>query len=317
MPGRLRGSGLLLSAPEHRAVATMGERRHPGQGDDAFFPAPPGLSDFVLYLWRRRSPADVPVVVQPTLPHGCIDVFMLDGGPCRVVGPATTRIDRAIPGGAEILGVRLRPGVGARLFGGAAGELVDRDAYLGDLSGAKGFLRSTRHVVDIASEAHRPLVDALAPHVSAAGAADGVAFGTDWLARHPSARIDDLSSRLAWSAREVRRRFSRALGFGPKVIQRMLRLQRALSLAGQSRGDPAGGLSRLALAAGYADQAHMSREFRVLARTTPATLVPMVSGFSQVTPWLELLGLSRRSGRSAGAPEVGRGAGATDPREAR
>jgi AraC-like DNA-binding protein len=242
-------------------------------GDDDFLPPPAPLADFVLYMWRRRFPPRARVVVQPTMPDGCVDLLSIDGGPTYVMGPETVRMDHLIPGGTEIVGVRLRPGVGARLFGAALGELVDGGAFIRDLSDTPAFLRSTRHQLASASAYHRPLLDALLPRIAAAHPDDGVSFGVSWLSRHPAGTIDELCVRLGWSPREVRRRFTSALGFGPKVMQRVLRFQRVLYLAG--RGAPSGTatLSELAVACGYADQAHMTRDFRALALTTPGELL--------------------------------------------
>jgi AraC-like DNA-binding protein len=56
--------------------------------------------------------------------------------------------------------------------------------------------------------------------------------------------------------------FRRAVGLTPKRYCRVRRFQRALAL-------PRGSLGALALAAGYSDQAHFTREFRALAGLTP------------------------------------------------
>lgn len=54
-----------------------------------------------------------------------------------------------------------------------------------------------------------------------------------------------------------------------------VRLQRVLALAGRSHGrEP---LAGLAAVAGYADQAHMSRELRALAGSSPRALLPGAS----------------------------------------
>ncbi|MBX6364594.1 MAG: helix-turn-helix transcriptional regulator [Gemmatimonadetes bacterium] len=259
------------ATPRARPTPTPVSR--PGYGDDAFFPAPPALAEFVLCLWRRRYPADVETLVQPTLPDGCIDVVSVNGCPAYAMGPETVRVDHPVRGGTEIIGVRLRPGVGARLFGAVAAELSDAGALLSDLPGAPRYLPGTRHTLELPSAAHRPLVDALLPRIAGAGPDDGVAYGAAWLARHPAASIDDLCVRLGWSPREVRRRFTLALGFGPKLMQRMLRFQRVLALAQRARGGADATLSRLAAACGYADQAHMTREFRALAFVTPRELL--------------------------------------------
>jgi AraC-like DNA-binding protein len=72
--------------------------------------------------------------------------------------------------------------------------------------------------------------------------------------------------------RQLRRRFADAVGYGPKTLERILRFQRFLRLArgdGASRPD----LARLALEAGYADQAHLTRECSRLAGLPPAALL--------------------------------------------
>jgi transcriptional regulator GlxA family with amidase domain len=75
-------------------------------------------------------------------------------------------------------------------------------------------------------------------------------------------------------ARQLRRRFADAVGYGPKTLQRILRFQRFLALARGSDHD----LARLALEAGYADQAHLTRECTRLAGLAPAALLASGAG---------------------------------------
>ena len=75
------------------------------------------------------------------------------------------------------------------------------------------------------------------------------------------------------SERHLRRRFADAVGYGPKTLQRILRFQRFLALA-QPRTD----LARLAFEAGYADQAHLTRECTRLAGLPPAALLASGAG---------------------------------------
>jgi AraC-like DNA-binding protein len=58
------------------------------------------------------------------------------------------------------------------------------------------------------------------------------------------------------------------VGYGPKLLQRVLRFQAFLAAC----GDAAPGLAELAVEAGYADQAHLGRETRALAGLTPTEL---------------------------------------------
>ncbi|WP_244211094.1 helix-turn-helix domain-containing protein [Amycolatopsis kentuckyensis] len=66
------------------------------------------------------------------------------------------------------------------------------------------------------------------------------------------------------SERRLRRRFVQAVGYGPATYLRVSRFQRAVALAPHVCG-----LAALAAAAGYADQAHLSRECRALTGLTP------------------------------------------------
>lgn len=78
-----------------------------------------------------------------------------------------------------------------------------------------------------------------------------------------AARVEDAGP-LAVSERRLRRRFVQAVGYGPATYLRVSRFQRAVALAPHVPG-----LAALAAAAGYADQAHLSRECRALTGLTP------------------------------------------------
>jgi transcriptional regulator GlxA family with amidase domain len=103
---------------------------------------------------------------------------------------------------------------------------------------------------------------ALDAHVIAAASA---------LARAPMT-LDDLDERTGPGARQLRRRFVQQVGYGPKTYQRVMRFRRFMAVANTGR-QPLGGLAGLALAVGYADQAHLTRECRRLADRTPAQLL--------------------------------------------
>ncbi|VVJ21175.1 Transcriptional regulator [Amycolatopsis camponoti] len=87
-----------------------------------------------------------------------------------------------------------------------------------------------------------------------------LARGTD-PAQVAAARLEEP---VAVSERRLRRRFVQAVGYGPATYLRVARFQRAVALASR-----ASGLAALAVAAGYADQAHLSRDCRALTGLTP------------------------------------------------
>lgn len=82
--------------------------------------------------------------------------------------------------------------------------------------------------------------------------------------RHGSLRIKSLSEALRASRGYVHERFMVETGFSPKRYAALRRFSRIKSMAES--------LARVALAAGYADHAHLSREVRKFAGTTPAGL---------------------------------------------
>jgi AraC-like DNA-binding protein len=99
-----------------------------------------------------------------------------------------------------------------------------------------------------------------------------VRYVVAWAARDPTRGLDEFAGECGISERQLRRRFAAGVGYGPKTLQRILRLQRLLWLASGADGARLG-LARLAIAAGYADQPHMTREAVALTGATPRQLL--------------------------------------------
>jgi AraC-like DNA-binding protein len=91
-------------------------------------------------------------------------------------------------------------------------------------------------------------------------------------------RVGALAREIGWSRKHLAQRFSLEVGAGPKTVGRILRF------AGARRSIDAGVAARrmdwagLAFEWGYADQAHLIREFRAMAGVTPADYVRDVAG---------------------------------------
>lgn len=77
------------------------------------------------------------------------------------------------------------------------------------------------------------------------------------------------SSRLAqaagWSRKHLAARFRDEIGIGPKAVARIVRINRAI---GEARS-AAVGWADIAAGCGFADQAHMTREFQALVGVSP------------------------------------------------
>jgi AraC-like DNA-binding protein len=91
------------------------------------------------------------------------------------------------------------------------------------------------------------------------------------------ARANDLAqvrAQLGWPARRLQRWCAYHLGLTPEHLLRLFRLHRSTTLLVDGPGSypwqaPPASLAEQALQAGYADQSHMGRDFRLLADATP------------------------------------------------
>ena len=91
------------------------------------------------------------------------------------------------------------------------------------------------------------------------------------LASNPGVAVSNLTGDAA-SARRLQRKFLTHVGVGPKRLARMFRLQRATRLWASGK---ASSWADLALAAGYSDQAHLVRDCRELAGTSPGRIAEL------------------------------------------
>lgn len=121
------------------------------------------------------------------------------------------------------------------------------------------------------SEARLALLDAFfARQFAATDVARGYlpwAFQALANAREPSTTA--LAAELGWSRKHFTQRFRDATGFTPDRFRRLARFER---FAAALRSGPDESLAELAAEAGYADQAHLTREVTQFARTTPGEL---------------------------------------------
>lgn len=83
------------------------------------------------------------------------------------------------------------------------------------------------------------------------------------------ARIGDIRRDIGWSERHFAVQFRHQFGLTPKAFARILRFGRAARALGQGEAT----LASVALACGYYDQAHFTRDFREFAGITPLALL--------------------------------------------
>ena len=230
----------------------------------AEWPAPAALRDAVACLWAQVTTegADRTGLV---LPDGCADLIWEQGRGAFVAGPDTGPAPTTMAAGTVILGVRFRPSAGGPALGIPLSELRDQRVDLADLRRAEaGRLPAA---LDPQTAAARVL-DVTAALLDG-GAPDPVVTWAARLLRDPQARAEDVAAAVGLSMRQLRRRCHAAVGYGPKTLQRVLRFRRFVS---RIDACPDVDLAAVAAEAGYADQAHLTRECAKLSGLTPAAL---------------------------------------------
>jgi AraC-like DNA-binding protein len=235
-------------------------------------PPPRALAPWVACTWERCDGGDAPVRV---MPDGCIDIIWTAGAGAVVVGANTTAFLVDLPARTHVVGVRMRPGAEPPLLGVDGAALRDGRAPLHELWGDDGLLLA--ELLEDSPDRPGALLAALASRAAAAGAPDPLVQAAVARLGRDAVGVGELARRLFVSERQLRRRVGSAVGYGPKRLARVLRLERALAAA---RGGEE--LARVAAAAGYADQAHFAGDCRELAGVPPTALLGAFGGLTRV-----------------------------------
>ncbi|MDX8532368.1 AraC family transcriptional regulator [Mesorhizobium sp. VK25A] len=174
-------------------------------------------------------------------------------------------------GGACCVQVNFTP-LGARqFFGLPMSELRDRMVGLDDALGFDGI--ALREQLGEASDWYKRFDITEGFIAGRLAEANGLPPEIAWAYRTVvtsggRTRISTLAGEIGWSRKHLAAKFTDAIGMGPKTLSRIVRFNRALSLSKQQDDDWAG----IAADCGYADQAHLVREFHQLAGETPTAL---------------------------------------------
>ena len=187
-----------------------------------------------------------------------------------LVGPMTRPgVELGFYGTIETFTVHFTPTGLSRLFGVPMDTLADEAAPVGDVIGAAGrplieaVRRQERFEARIAS-ALRWAESAL-EGVRPAGAVDRAAI----LIGEEDGRtlVDQLARAAGLSPRQLQRRFTSEVGVAPKHYARLCRMAGVIRARNAA---PQRTLIDLAHDFGFADQAHLSREFRALSGRNPS-----------------------------------------------
>ncbi|MBR0812504.1 AraC family transcriptional regulator [Bradyrhizobium diazoefficiens] len=223
-----------------------------------------------LVAFRHAAPLALPLLVNLGTPF-CIALgHHPDSADARssfaaglFPGPVMIESD----GRAECVQVDFTPLGAYRFFGGAVPDLTARMVGLDDILGQDGENLRARVAEAAGWQRRFEIVEDFVLRRAVHEPSPAVAFALETLWRGAGAvRIADIAADIGWSRKHLTRRFHNEIGVPPKTLAQMLRFHRACVLA---RRDGTGGWAAIAAEAGYADQAHLARDFRVLSGETP------------------------------------------------
>ncbi|GAA2005470.1 AraC family transcriptional regulator [Catenulispora subtropica] len=218
----------------------------------------------VACVWTRANPGR-DEHGQLVVPDGCVDLVWRDGD-VQLVGPDRRSWVATMAPGETIAGIRLRPGVAPLLLGRMpAPEMQGRQVPLTDVV-ARG---DARPAGADSPQSAVAVLDAYIAGLARSYEADEAVLHAIKILSRETPHVPDLAERVGLSERQLRRRFTDAVGYAPKTLHGILRFQRAVRIGRRGPGTLAG----IAYEAGYADQAHFTREVKRLAGTTPARLL--------------------------------------------
>jgi AraC-like DNA-binding protein len=234
------------------------------------------LAGAVRTVWIQRTGQEP--YVQRHLPTGGVEIHFPIGGRPQLLGPLTGPYVDVLPPFTTLVGVRFHPGT-APLLPAVLEDLVDERVGLAELWGRSADRLGERVAEETGPEAALDLLQAhLLRTFRRAGIADRlVTQAARLLMPWDPVDVHTIAAHLSISQSQLRRRCLHAVGLGPKALQRTLRFQAFLALAQagvapRGRGEESG-LAAIAAEAGYADQAHLSRECLRLTGLSPRVLL--------------------------------------------
>jgi AraC-like DNA-binding protein len=250
----------------------------------SYAPGPP-LSELVDYFWLFAG--GQAARKERIVPSGTIElVINLRHDDLRIHDPAQPeryeRFSGAVTSGTysrvfivdamqheSMFGVHFKPGGAFPLLGALASELTDSHADLADLWGRSALeLRERLCAVSTPRDRFQVMEEVLTHRLRRSAkrhSAIPIALGAFGPAG-TRASIRDVAREVGLCQRRFIQVFSAQVGLTPKLFCRLLRLQRARTLAEQIERLDWG---QLASACGYFDQSHLIRDFQEFSGLTP------------------------------------------------
>lgn len=231
------------------------------------FPPPPALEPLIEHFWAQHGQGNATKREWRVIPDpnpNVIFVVFRNGSSihmrCAVVGARSRFADVSMTNRVFTCGVRLRPGALPLLTGFPASDFTNQSVPIEAVFGTRGKL----------------LTERLGECCSPRSALDEMArfFSRHRVNRNRllpfslnrCTRVGEFAVQCGISVRTLHGRMMQHVGFSPKLYLRVERLHRALATA----QCPSISWAEVSAISGYADQAHMIREFVDLLGESPS-----------------------------------------------
>lgn len=251
---------------------------------------PPDLEHLVLSFWEFRAVSDSPApIMHEIFPDGCISLVYRRNAKFGIDGLGTNALNTRsvivpVLGGDVIWGARLQPAACARVLGtdpakwevcrwdgkGMVFGIFEPDLYAGLLSceafenGVEIYSAHLKNLRIAREELDEKVIRAVSIIEETMG----------------ETRMAALAGELGISVRQFERRFKKSAGLSPKFYSRARRFRAAA--AALATGEKVNWADRAA-EMGFADQAHLAREFSYLTGRSPRSFAEKVRAIEHGT----------------------------------
>ena len=235
----------------------------------------PALRTYIDAYWTISTGREVSASLQRIFPDGCTDIIFNRGesiyGPNReqllpaeasmLVGMMTSYTDTMQSSNNALIGIRFKPGALACFYRLALHEFTDlaipfTDPVLRELIYGSD---------DLLTELNRYFLRKLPTHPGTI-----ISILDEIEARKGCLKVAELTAKFAMSERKLERLFKKDVGLTVKGMVRLSRFTNTLRILKQNGSER--GLSEIAYACGYYDQAHLCKEIKAFSGLTPAQL---------------------------------------------
>ena len=250
---------VVLNKRDTRELTWPRHQRH------QYFRPSEDLAEYVVRYWHASWRYETPYR-QLVVPLPQVNLSYRCGGRPEVHGVSRGHAFKELAGCGCAFGVTFRPGCFRRFLGASVGSLTDRSVAAAEV------------FAEVPGQPEIAQIEAMLRRVLPAvdPAADLAAAVVEVIATEPGIqRVDLLARHVGLSVRGLERLFAEHVGVGPKWVIRRYRLQEAAVRMEDARPID---WAELAGVLGYADQAHLTRDFTRMFSEPPTVYAARYRG---------------------------------------